>query len=93
MFTQILVPWRVLLRLPILQHFVGAANWIHNLDLGPAEFSLQIEAHSLRRHATHFQSVVISSGQNYREPSDPLLASLEAIPKMVHHAVEGVVVA
>ena len=74
-----------------LSDVIGTSHRVRNADLSATGASIEAEADLFRWSATEFEIVVLTRQQGGRESRHPLLASVECIPDMVHHGVEGVI--
>lgn len=69
----------------------GTGDWVGDLDLRATNASVKVEPHLLGRCCAEVKGVVLLRGQSNREAGHAALSSVESIPNVVHHCVDGVV--
>ena len=89
--TELFVPLGVLLGYVVGEHGHRAGHWIVDSDLDSAHVGVQLEAHFLGRRARDLDRVVVVRREQPGEARHAQLTCVEAVPDVVHHAVERVV--
>ena len=74
-----------------LSNLIRASRRVRNTDLSATTAGIEAKTDLFRHSATELEIVVLTCQQGGRETRHPLLASVESIPDMVHHSVQGVV--
>ena len=69
----------------------GASNWVGDLDLGSSLSCIKLEADFFRVGSTEENGVIFISEKSSGEATHAPLPSVEGVPNMVHHGVNGVV--